>query len=213
MTLSAAGFNNRSNNNNNNNNAGGPDLFGPGPGGFPPTIPTLDDFSDNDPQPPPFRSSNNTTLNTNLFPPSAGVDQPLTSNFDVENFTVPSIETRGIGNDIFGSQAASTIRENKTKTQAEIDDFLYELPENEMPELALGDGLIRSLGVETEDLLDENTPSTKKEEEEDEVLKNLMDEYQFENIKDSMDETGQVPESTFFFMVERAKHLLMHLNS
>ena len=56
-----------------------------------------------------------------------------------------------------------------------------------MPELALGDGLIRSLGVETKDLLDENTPSTKKEEEEDEVLKNLMDEYQFENIKDSMD--------------------------
>ena len=170
MTLSAAGFNNRSNNNN-NNNAGGPDLFGPEPGGFPPTIPTLDDFSDNDPQPPPFRSSNNTTLNTNLFPPSAGVDQPLTSNFDVENFTVPSIETRGIGNDIFGSQAASAIRENKTKTQAEIDDFLYELPENEMPELALGDSLIQSLGVETEDLLDKNTPSTKKKRKKMKFLK------------------------------------------
>ena len=61
-----------------------------------------------------------------------------------------------------------------------------------MPELALGDGLIQSLGVETEDLFDKNAPPTKKEEE-DEVLKNLMDEYKFEDIKDSMDETGQVP--------------------
>ena len=99
----------------------------------------------------------------------------------------------------FGSQAATAVRENKTKTQADIDDFLFELPENEMPELALGDDLIQSLGVETNDLFDENSPSTKKEEEEDEVLKNLMDEYQLEDIKDSMDETGQVPESIYFF--------------
>ena len=135
----------------------------------------------------------------NLFPSNAGAVQPPTSNFNVENFTVLSIKTRGIGNDIFGSQAATAVRENKTKTQADIDDFLFELPENEMPELALGDDLIQSLGVETNDLFDENSPSTKKEEEEDEVLKNLMDEYQLEDIKDSMDETGQVPESIYFF--------------
>ena len=134
-----------------------------------------------------------------MFLSNAGAVQPPTSNFNVENFTVPSIKTRGIGNDIFGSQAATAVRENKTKTQADIDDFLFELPENEMPELALGDDLIQSLGVETNDLFDENSPSTKKEEEEDEVLKNLMDGYQFEDIKDSMDETGQVPESIYFF--------------
>ena len=107
----------------------------------------------------------------------------------------------------FGSQAATAVRENKTKTQAHIDNFLFELPENEMPELALEDSLIQSLGVETKDLFNENSLSTKKEEEEDEVLKNLMDGYQFEDIKDSMDETGQVPESIYFSMVERARFL------
>ena len=112
---------NNDNNNNNNSNAGGPDLFGPGPGSAPPTLPTLDDFLDDDPFP-----SSNISLNTgtNLFPPNAGVFQPPTSNnFDVKNFTVPSIKTRGIGNDIFGSQAATAIRENKTKAQAYLDNF------------------------------------------------------------------------------------------
>ena len=123
-----SGFNNRKNNNNNNNNnsnAGGQDLFGPG---APPTLPTIDDFLDENPQPLPFQPPN-TPLNTgvNLFPPNAGAVQPPNSNFNVENFTVPNITTRGIGNDIFGSQAATAIRENKTKTQADIDDFLYEL--------------------------------------------------------------------------------------
>ena len=99
-----SGSNNRKNNdNNNNNNVGGPDLFGPGPGSFPPTLPTLDDFIDDDPQAPPFPPPNNATLNTgaNLFPLNAGAVQPPTSNFNVKNFKVPSIKTRGIGNDIF----------------------------------------------------------------------------------------------------------------
>ena len=68
-----SGFNNRKNNNNNNNNncnAGGQDLFGPG---APPTLPTIDDFLDENPQPLPFQPPN-TPLNTgvNLFPPNAG---------------------------------------------------------------------------------------------------------------------------------------------
>ena len=61
------------------------------------------------------------------------------------------------------------------------------------------DSLIQSLGVETKNLFDENSPSTKKDEEEDEVLKSLMDGYQFEDIKDSIDKTGQVQESIYFF--------------
>ena len=41
-------------------------------------------------------------------------------------------------------------RENeKTETQKDIDDFLYELPEKKMPELELGDGLLNSLGTST----------------------------------------------------------------
>ena len=99
---------------------------------------------------------------------------------------------------MFGSQAAEAFRENKKKTpqQQEIDDFLYELPETK-PDLELGDGLINSLGTNAQSLFDKD--SLTKKEEEDEVLKNLMEEYDIENIRDTMDETAQVPESIYFF--------------
>ena len=96
---------------------------------------------------------------------------------------------------MLSSQAASAIRENKTKTQEEVDDFLYELPET-MPDLELGDELVNTLGTEAQSLFDKD--SLTKKEEEDEVLKNLMEEYDIENIRDTMDETAQVPESFFF---------------
>ena len=35
-----------------------------------------------------------------------------------------------------------------TNTKQEIDDFLYELPDNGPPTLELGDKLIRTLGTE-----------------------------------------------------------------
>ena len=75
---------------------------------------------------------------------------------------LPNISTRGIGNDLFDSQAATAIRGNKTKTQQDVDDFLYELPDTGMPELVLGDGLIQTLGTEAEDLFDDTAPPTKK---------------------------------------------------
>ena len=96
---------------------------------------------------------------------------------------------------MLSSQAASAIRENKTKTQEEVDDFLYELPET-MPDLELGDELVNTLGTEAQSLFDKDCLT--KKEEEDEVLKNLMEEYDIENIRDTMDETAQVPESFFF---------------
>ena len=78
---------------------------------------------------------------------------------DVPNFSLPtddfnvlsnrapsSISTKGIGNNLFGSQAATTIRENKTKTQQEVDDFLYELLDT-MPDLVLGDELLNTIGT------------------------------------------------------------------
>ena len=96
---------------------------------------------------------------------------------------------------MLSSQAPSAIRENKTKTQEEVDDFLYELPET-MPDLELGDELVNTLGTEAQSLFDKD--SLTKKEEEDEVLKNLMEEYDIENIRDTMDETARVPESFFF---------------
>lgn len=82
---------------------------------------------------------------------------------------------------------------------------MYELPDN-MPKLELGDGLVETLGTEAEDLFNLRAPPTKKDEE-DEILKDLMDEYNVEDIKDTFDKTGQVPESVYFFMVEKARTL------
>ena len=75
-----------------------------------------------------------------------------------------------------------------------------------MPERELGDDLVKTLGTEAKDLFDPRAPPTKKEEEY-EILKDLMDEYNVEDIKDTMDETGQVPESIYFFMVKKAQTL------
>ena len=100
---------------------------------------------------------------------------------------------------MFGSQAASAIRENKTKTQQEVDDCLHELPET-MPDLVLGDELTNALGTEAQNLFDQNASSSKKEEE-DEILKDFMEEYEIEKIRDTMDETAQVPESFFFLYI------------
>ena len=119
----------------------------------------------------------------------------------------PNISTRGIGNDLFGSQAVSAVRENKTKSQQEIDYFLYELPET-MSDLKLGDRLVNSLGTDVQSLFDKD--SLTKKEEEDEVLKNFLEEYDIENIKDTMDESAKLPESIFFFMVVIVMKLLMH---
>ena len=90
---------------------------------------------------------------------------------------------------MFGSQAATAFRENKTKTetQQEVNDFLFEMPEN-MADLELGDGLINFLGAEAESLFDKDAPPSKKEE--DEILKDFMKEYNIEGIKEMMDETA-----------------------
>ena len=142
-----------------------------------------------------------------MFKSEPPVFSSLTSEFDVSakiRAPPPNISTRGLRNDLFGSQAASAIRESKTKTQQEVDEFLYEMPEM-MPDLVPGDELANALGTEAQSLFDQNASSTKKEEE-DEFLKDLMEEYDIENIRNTMDETAQVPES-IFFMVEKVKNL------
>ena len=65
-----------------------------------------------------------------------------------------------------------------------------------MPTLEIGDKLLDTLGVEAEDLFN-NVPT--KKEEEDEILQDLIDEYDVPGMKDTMDETGEVPENIYFF--------------
>ena len=162
-------------------------------------MPTIEDFLDGGPRPPqppppPSPSFNLFGSNKLVFP------RPPTNYFNV-NASVkappPNISTRGIGNDLFGSQAASAVRENKTKTQQEVDGFLYKLPET-MPDLVLGDELTNALGTDAQNLFDQNALLTKKEEE-DEILKDFIEEYKIEEIRDSMNETAQVLESIYFF--------------
>ena len=74
---------------------------------------------------------------------------------------------------------------------------MYELPED-FPDLTLGDGLLNSLGVEAQNLFDQDASLTKKEEQ-DEILKDFMEEYKIDDIRETMDETAQVPENIYFF--------------
>ena len=199
-------FKRNNNNNNNNNNSGstGPSLFDRSNDfGVPPSLPTIEDFLDGgtrppqpSPPPPPSASS--------LFETKSNPFAAPPTNFNLNNSIVgppTSFESlKGIGNNLFGSQAAEAVRENKTKTKAqdEIDDFLYEMPEN-VPKLNLGDGFLNSLGTQAEDLFNNDAPPTKKDKEE-EILQKIMDEYEIEKIRDTMDEQGKVPESIYFFL-------------
>ena len=196
---------NNNNNSNNNNNNGGElnDLFSLDRDI--PTVPSLNDFLDGPPPPAPPQPPIFLNNNINLFeqtPPT------LPSRFNQSNFfenvliikQQPSSfnNTPGIGNDLFCSQAAIAVKGEKTKTQAAVDDFLYELSEG-IPDLELGDSLLETLGVNTEDLISTETPALTKEEEEDEILKNLKDEYSLEDIKNTMDQEGEVSASIYFF--------------
>ena len=66
-----------------------------------------------------------------------------------------------------------------------------------IPDLVLGDELTNTLGTEAQNIFDQNASPTKKEE--DEILKNFMEEYEIEKIRDTMDKTVQVPERIFAF--------------
>ena len=66
-----------------------------------------------------------------------------------------------------------------------------------MPELELSDGLLNSLGTSAKTIFDDSIPTQK--EEEGEILKDIFDEYNLNDIKNTMDEKGEVPESIYFF--------------
>lgn len=89
---------------------------------------------------------------------------------------------------LFGSKKATLPRrkENiapKDDLSIQIDDTIYELPEQ--PDLELGNGLIDTLGVEVNDLLDSNF--IKPQEENSVVLEQIKQDYNFDQIKDTFD--------------------------
>ena len=63
------------------------------------------------------------------------------------------------------------------------------MPDTGLPHLELGDKLAGVLGAEGEYLFDANAPRTKNEEE-DEILKKVIEEYDIPEMMDTMDETG-----------------------
>ena len=138
--LRGIGRNNFNNNNNNNINPGGGgggiDLDGLGP---PPTVPNIEDLIENGPQfPPPPPQAGGQEVISNIFHPPP-LPQPPSSNVINKPFVVPKIDGDGpIGNSIFGSIGAMMGPRSKEKTTSssttrEIDDFLYELLDDNLP--------------------------------------------------------------------------------
>lgn len=66
------------------------------------------------------------------------------------------------------------------------------------------DGLIENLGVEAKDLLD--AENTTRQEEEDVVLEQIKEDYNFDEIKDAFDE-GNIHENVYFFYGGESENL------
>ena len=81
-------------------------------------------------------------------------------------------------------------------TTREIDDFLYELPDDGTPTLELGDKLLNALGNEGENVL---ADAPTKKDEEGTILQDIIDEYNISDMKNTMDRTGEVPQNIYFF--------------
>ena len=82
----------------------------------------------------------------------------------------------------------------KENVQKELDDTIYELLD--LPKLELGDGFLNTLGVEGDDILDQEFVN--KKQQEDEVLEQIKKAYTFDEIKDAFLE-GTVPQQLDFF--------------
>ena len=83
----------------------------------------------------------------------------------------------------------------KDNVQKELDDTIHELPD--IPTIELGDGLLDALGVEANNVL-ENQFVTKKEEE-DIALEKIKEECNFDAIKDAFDEGDVPPQVELFY--------------
>ena len=60
----------------------------------------------------------------------------------------------------------------------------------------MGDWLLDTLGNKGEDIID---CAPNRKEEEDLIFEKIIEEYNIPEMKDEMNETGQVPENIYFF--------------
>ena len=96
-----------------------------GPGGELPSLPLIEDFLDGGPRPPPPPPPA-PSISGNLFNNTDTGILPTTNDFNVQTnranpFVLPTIwSNKGIGNNLFGSQAAmADPREVEKKTKAQ----------------------------------------------------------------------------------------------
>ena len=91
-----------------------------------------------------------------------------------------SNKNEGLTKNLFGLQTQTLTREKektvKGNIQQQLDDTLYELPDNP-PKLELGNCLLNLLGVEADDVLDQEFVSNK--ELQDANLEQIKEEYGF----------------------------------
>lgn len=96
----------------------------------------------------------------------------------------------GSSNNLLSSQTQTLTREQERTAQKEfqreLDDTIYELPHP--PRLELGDGVINSLVVEADDILDQKIVEKKKRRRA--VLEQIKKVYNFDEIKDAFDEAS-----------------------
>ena len=175
-------------------------LFPPGPGSgprpgfdFSPDAPNINEFL-LPPVPNEYELQNrlNRLRGTSSPPPPPPFFANNAPNFYIPVQTSSFHRTHGASghpptDNVFGSQTATLnrekVKESITETKIDIDDSLYELPENS--EFELGDGLIENLGTVAGDLLE--TENITKQEE-DVVLEQIKEEYGFEDIKNVFDD-------------------------
>ena len=131
-------------------------------------------------QPPPPRSDN-----------SFG-------NFNILAQQPPSFNNQKLSGNLFGSQTQTFTSEKEKvvneNVQKELDDTIHELPDP--PKLELGDGLLNTLRVKADDILDQEFVN--KKQQEDEVLEQIKEEYNSDEIKNAFDE-GTIPQQVDFF--------------
>lgn len=104
----------------------------------------------------------------------------------------------GPSGNIFGSQTLTFTRESedvKDNVQKELDSTIFELPDP--PKHELGDSLISLLGVEADDILEQKFVD--KKEQEDPVLEAVKEEYNFDEIKDALDQAIVPQQQDFFY--------------
>ena len=170
---------------------------GPGPGPSAVQNPGFGSSGLNPIQPPP----------PDTFSSRGRYDPPPTNNFgnfkfvaQPSSFNRSSTRYNQSSSNLFGSQTATLTRQKENivaprdDISVQIDDTIYELPEQ--PDLELGNGLIDAIGVEANDLLD--TKIITQEEENYAILEQIKQDYNFDEIKDTFDE-GIVHESIEFF--------------